>query len=225
VIRPLARLRDYLRDRKLAAAIVLLALAALVLQTLLWWVAPTPRVNEFVGPPRSGYTLTDFRMWSYDPQGRPAFSMRAPHLDRREGDDSLYITTPQFTLVSKKPGVPDWQGHSLYGWVNHTGTLLKLQGPVHMYRPAYADSPPATLDTSDVTAWPKENRMETAAPAQMTQGASRMTGIGMRAELTDNHLELLHDVHGTFVPHPRPASPRRDSAGPARAAAGAGAEG
>lgn len=222
---PLARLREYLRDRKLVAGIVVLALAATALQTVLWWVAPAPRVSDFVGPPRSGYTLLDFQMWSYDAQGRPSFSMRAPRLDRREGDDSLYITTPRFTLASKTAGVPDWQGDSLYGWVNHTGTLLKLQGPVHMRRPAYADAPAATLDTADVTAFPKENRMETAAPAQMTQGASRMNGVGMRADLSENHLELLHDVHGIFVPHPRSASPRRAGAGSARAAAGAGAQG
>jgi lipopolysaccharide export system protein LptC len=224
-VSPIARLRDYLRDRKLATGIVLLALAAGALQAVLWWVAPSPRTSDFVGPPRSGYTLTDFHMWSYDPQGRPSFSMRAPRLDRREGDESLYITSPRFVLASKNPGVPDWQGDSLYGWVNHTGTLLKLQGPVHMRRPAFGDTPEATLDTADVTAFPKENRMETEAPARITQGASRMNGVGMRAELDDNHLELLHDVHGTFVPHPRPAPPRRDRAGPARAATGAGAQG
>ena len=72
-----------------------------------------------------------------------------------------------------------------------------------MFRPAYGDTPAATLDTSDVTAWPKENRMETAAPAQMTQGATRMSGVGMRAELDDNQLELLNDSHGTFPPRKR----------------------
>ena len=206
--RALARLYRYLRDRKLAGAIVLLALAAALLQGLLWWIAPSSKVSDFVGPPRSGYTLTHFRMWSYDLQGRPNFSMTSPRLDRREGDDSLYITTPQFTLASKTPGTPDWDGHSLYGWVNHQGTLLKLQGPVHLHRPAYAGAHGTTtaetvIDTADVTAWPKENRMETAAPAQITQGDSRMNGIGMRANLNDNELELLDDSHGTFPPRKR----------------------
>ncbi len=58
------------------------------------------------------------------------------------------------------------------------------------------------LCTSDVTGWPKENRMETADPATMTQGASVMNGVGMRASLNDNHLELLHEVHGTILFQP-----------------------
>ena len=199
----IAALRLWFRDRKLASAIVLVALAAGFAQALLWWMGPAPKQNDFVGPPRSGYTLSNFRMWSYGPQGQLAFRMHAPQLERREGDESLYIDSPVFDLASKKPGVPDWHGQSLYGWVDKSGSLIKLQGPVTMHRPAYADSAATDLVTSDVTVWPKENRMVTAAPAQMTQGASRMDGVGMRANLNDNHLELLDNVHATFPPHKR----------------------
>lgn len=199
----IARLRRWLRDRKLASAIVLVALFAGLAQLLLWWMGPTPKPNDFVGPPRSGYTLTNFKLWSYNPEGQLAFQMQAPHLERREGDDSLYINSPTFQLAAKKPGVPDWQGQSLYGWVDKAGTLIKLQGPVTMHRAPYADNAAADLVTSEVTVWPKENRMQTAEPAQMTQGDSRMGGIGMRANLNDNHLELLDDSHGSFPPRKR----------------------
>ena len=199
----IARLRRWLRDRKLASTIVVVALAAGFAQLLLWWMGPAPKPNDFVGPPRSGYTLTNFKLWSYNPEGRLAFRMQAPQLERREGDESLYINSPVFDLSSKKPGVPDWHGQSLYGWVDKSGSLIKLQGPVTMHRPAWADTAATDLVSSDVTVWPKENRMETAAPAQMTQGASRMDGVGMRANLNDNHLELLDNVHATFPPRKR----------------------
>jgi lipopolysaccharide export system protein LptC len=194
------KLPGFLRDRGLPTAIVLVGLATGLVQLLYWWIAPAPKVNEFVGPPRSGYTLTNFKLYAYDVDGLPSFRMHAPHLERREGDESLYINTPKFELPSNDPGVPNWEGESLYGWVDKAGTLLKLQGPVYMHRPAYPDGPAADLHTTDVTAWPKENRMETAASAQMTQGDSRMNGVGMRANLNDNHLELLDESHGSFPP-------------------------
>ncbi|OOG42219.1 LPS export ABC transporter periplasmic protein LptC [Rhodanobacter sp. C06] len=196
-------MRRWLRDRKLASAIVVVALGVGLAQLLLWWMGPAPKPNDFVGPPRSGYTLTNFKLWSYNPEGQLAFRMQAPQLERREGDESLYINSPVFDLSSKKPGVPDWHGQSLYGWVDKSGSLIKLQGPVTMHRPAWADTPATDLVSSDVTVWPKENRMVTAAPAQMTQGASRMDGVGMRANLNDNHLELLDNVHATFPPRKR----------------------
>ena len=199
----IARLRRWLRDRKLASTIVLVGLAAGFVQLVTWWMGPAPRNTDFVGPPRSGYVLYDASVWSYNDAGQAAFRMQAPHLERREGDESLYIDAPSFQLAAKKPGVPDWQGHSLYGWVDKAGTLIKLQGPVTMHRPAWDDHPPADLVTADVTVWPHENRMATAKSAQMTQGESRMSGIGMRANLNDNHLELLDDVHATFAPRKR----------------------
>lgn len=218
-------LRLYLRDRRLPAAILAVALAAGASQLLLWWLGPPPKTHDFVGPPRSGYTLSNARVTEYDTEGLPSFHMQSPHVERREGDESLYFNSPTFQLPAKQPGTPDWQGQSLYGWVDKAGTLLKLQGPVYVHRPAFDGQPATEMHTADVTAWPKQNRMETAAPTQMTQGDSRMSGIGMRANLTDNHLELLHDVHGTFVPHPRTAPARRDRPGPARPAAGNGEAG
>lgn len=193
----------WLRDRRLATAIVIVGLLAGVTGLLRWWMAPEQAPSSFVGPPRSGYTLTDFQLSSYGRDGRPAFNVRAPSLVRREGDESLYITSPVFDLPSNETGVPDWRGESRYGWVDKGGDLLKLQGPVHMHREAFADSDAARLDTEDLTIWPKDNRMETAAPAHMAQGALTMSGIGMRANLNDKHLELLDDVHATFPPRKR----------------------
>jgi len=193
-------LRRYLRDRRLPAATIAIALAAGVAQLLLWWFGPAPKTSDFVGPPRSSYTLTHARMTEFNATGQPSFRLQAPHLERREGDDSLYLNSPTFQLPARQAGTPDWQGESLYGWVNKDGSLLKLQGPVTMHRPAFGSTPATEMHTSDVTAWPKENRLETAAPARIVQGASTISGVGMRANLTNKHLELLDDVHSTFMP-------------------------
>jgi lipopolysaccharide export system protein LptC len=218
-------LPGFLRDRGTPTLIVLLALGIIAAQGVYWWLAPSPKVSDFVGPPRSGYTLTNFQLWSYDEDGQPSFGMNAPRLDRREEDETLFITAPNYDLPSNQPGVPDWSGNSEHAKVNKDGSLLNLEGAVYMHRPAFADTPPADLHTSEVTAWPKENRMQTDAPAQLTQGDSRMNGIGMRANLNDNHLELLNDVHGTFVPRPRSRPVQPAAPGAARAATGAGKKG
>ncbi|EIM01892.1 MULTISPECIES: LPS export ABC transporter periplasmic protein LptC [Rhodanobacter] len=196
-------LRLWLRDRRLPAATIAIALAAGVAQLLLWWFGPAPKASDFVGPPRSSYTLTDARMTEFNAAGQPGFHLQSPHLERREGDDSLYLNAPTFQLPAHQAGVPDWQGQSLYGWVNKDGSQLKLQGPVEMHREAFDDTPATRIQTADVTAWPKQNRLETAAPAQMVQGGTRISGIGMRADLNDKHLELLDDVHATFPPRQR----------------------
>ena len=192
--------RAWLRDHPLLLATLALALAAGAAQWLLWWLGPAPKANEVIGPPRSGYTLHEARVSEFNAQGQPSFHLQTPHLERREGDESLYVDAPTFQMPSNQAGVPDWQGNSRYGWIDKRATLLKLQGPVYLHRAAYADTPRTEIRTADVTAWPNERRLATAAPAQMVQGGTRISGIGMRADLNDKHLELLDDVHATFPP-------------------------
>jgi lipopolysaccharide export system protein LptC len=195
--------RTWLRDRPWLLATVALALAAGAAQWLLWWLGPVPKANDIVGPPRSSYTLHDARVNEYDVTGQPSVAVQTPRLERREGDESLYLDAPTFQMPSNQSGVSDWQGQAQYGWINQGATLLKLQGQVYLHRAAYAATPLTTIRTADVTVWPHERRLATAAPAQMTQGGTRISGVGMLANLNDKHLELLDDVHATFPPRQR----------------------
>lgn len=190
-----------MRDRRTLVAIVVLALAVGVAQVLLWWLRPANRNDQFVGPPRSGYSLRDFTLDAYGEDGHLSFRLRSPYLQRREGDESLYLNAPSFLLPPQHgaAGLP-WTGHSEYGWVSANADLLKLQGKVVMQRPAFDGSPAASIHTSDVTAWPKQNRVATEAPAEIRQGTATMHSVGLRANLDTKYLELLHDFHGTFKP-------------------------
>jgi lipopolysaccharide export system protein LptC len=223
--------RQYLRDNRTTVVIVILAVLAPASWMLRSWVVGAPEVNDFVGPPISDYVLYDAKVWSYDPQGLLSFTMTAPRMDRRAGDEAMNINAPVFDIAAKKPGVPNWHGNAPFGWVNKSGTLMRLDGAVYMQRPAYVQaltktvSPMATLCTSNVTGWPKENRMQTADPATMTQGASVMNGIGMRANLNDNHLELLNDVHGLLYSSQNNATAKPVDCRSVAAATGAGQAG
>nr|WP_244962542.1 LPS export ABC transporter periplasmic protein LptC [Oleiagrimonas soli] len=187
--------------RRLIASMIALALAIGIVQILVWWLQPKRDNRMDAGPPRSGYTLHDFTLYGYGDNGKLSYRLQAPRLERREGDDSLYLNQPTFLLPPKngQPGEP-WTGNSDYGWVSAKGDELKLQGKVNMHRKAYAGAAAASIDTSDVTAWPKQNKVQTDAHVAMRQGTATMTGVGMRADLDTKHMELLNDFHGTFKP-------------------------
>lgn len=191
-------------ENRLIGTLALLGVAAGLVWLAVWWLRPPPHPGVVVGPPRSGYTIRDFTAWSYGDSGKLAFRLQAPYLQRREGDASLYLNAPRFLLPPQHgaPGEP-WRGTSQYGWVSEDGSVLKLQGQVDMHRAAQKDSPAAEVHTADVTAWTRQNRLATDAPARMVQGPSTMSGVGLRADLNTKHLELLHDFHGTFAPSPR----------------------
>lgn len=187
--------------QRLVTSLALLALAVALVQLAIWWLKPPPQPRALVGPPRSGYTLRDFTLYAYAPSGALSFRMRSPSLERREGDQSLYIDQPRFLLPPARDaaGAP-WHGTADYGWVNADQTMFKLMGKVDMERAAYGDVPSAAIQTSDVTAWPRDHRLATDQPAHLREGTSTMSGVGLRANFDSKHLELLHDFHGTFAP-------------------------
>ena len=77
---------------------------------------------------------------------------------------------------------------------------MKLEGHVEMERQPDANTSAARIVTSDLIAHPRDNTLETAAPAQITQPGSILRGTGMRGDLNSKTLELLSDVHNTFEP-------------------------
>lgn len=187
--------------RRLVTSLVALAAAIVLVQLAIWWFKPPPKPRTLVGPPRSGYTLSDFTLYAYAPDGSLSFRMQSPSLQRREGDQSLYIDRPRFLLppAHAAAGAP-WRGTAAYGWVSADQTVLKLMGKVDMQRAAYADVPSAEIHTFDVTAWPRKHELATAMRARLREGTSRMSSVGLRANFDSKHLELLHDFHGTFEP-------------------------
>ena len=189
-------------ERRYWLLVVVLASLAVATEGLLWVMRERPDAQTFAGPPRSDYTLTDFTLNALDAAGKRTFQVSGPRLARRSEDGSIFVTTPDYVLIDGN-GHP-WKGTSDAAWVNKDGSLMKLQGKVEMHREASDDVKPVEVATSDLTTWPRDKKMETAAPATITQPGSILHGIGMRGDLNTKVLELLSDVHSTLQPRRAP---------------------
>ena len=188
-----------MRDRRTLFWVIALAVAAGITQLLVWWFKPPPKPVAMVGPPRSSYTLDNFTMHAFDKNGSLGFSMTAPHLARREGNDSLYINAPKYTFNATDGSV--WYGTSQYAWVSSDSNLVKLIGKVDMHRPSKGKISEAEIHTADATVWTQDKRMASAAPSVIQEPGSILRGVGMKADFNTRTLELLSDVHATLAPH------------------------
>lgn len=178
------------------ATLLLLAAAVAITQFLLWWLAPAPEPRHAAGPPRSGYMLENFELAVMGEDGRIDLHLRAPSLQRRDGDGSLFIDQPQFELLSQASS--PWQGTSEFAWIAADGNEMRLRGNVELHRPADARTESADIRTAELAVWPGERRVATEAPTSITEPGRILHGTGMRADLDQHTLELLADVQGTF---------------------------
>ncbi|HXR63916.1 MAG TPA: LPS export ABC transporter periplasmic protein LptC [Rudaea sp.] len=195
-------------DRSTYITIALLALIALATQALVWVFVPRESENSFVGPPRSDYTLGNFTLDALDEQGHHSFTMVAPRLVRKEDDGSIFVTAPNYEIVDNGGNL--WKGKSETAWVNHDGSIMKLEGDVDMHRIETEKVTPVQLLTRDltVTSDPKtkdpqqqrERRMETAEPATIIDPQTVAHGIGMKTDMTLKTIEFLSAFHSTTQP-------------------------
>lgn len=187
-----------MKDRRTLVWLVALAIAAAATQLLVWWLKPPPKPVAMIGPPRASYELDNFTMRAFGQDGKLSFTMSAPHLARREGNDSLYINAPRYLLSSKNGA--DWHGTSQYAWISADNNIVKLIGKVDMLRPPVGKISEAEIHTADATIWTQDKRMATAAPSVIQEPGSILRGTGMKADFDTRTLELLADVHATLTP-------------------------
>ncbi len=187
-------------SKRMLSIIVILAAVAGASQFLVWWLKPDAVPASFAGPPRSSYTLHDFSLTVLGINGRPSLILKAPQLDRRNSDASLFIDQPRFVLPQSQG--PAWKGTAQYGWVNAAGTEIRLNGKVRMHQAATKRGSETRIDTANVTAWPQQHLMRSAAATVIRQPGVTLRGIGFVANSATHTMELLAHVHGLYQTSP-----------------------
>lgn len=184
-----------------AILIVILALGALIGGWAAWLLRLPEPQSEFVGPPRSDYTLDDYKLVVLNDLGTESFITVGPYLARDPNTETLSLNKPDFSFPGKK-GEPDWTAHAELGWVARKGVEVRLSHSVTMLGPATATSGATHIATDHLTVLPKPQTGQTDAAVTMTRDNSIMTGIGMKADMKAKTLELLSNVRLHDVPAP-----------------------
>lgn len=181
--------------------VLLLALLAGGSQWLLWYLRLPAERPGFVGPPRSDYLLEDFDLKVLNERGITSFTVRAPRLNRHPTDGTLSMDTPDMVMTDAHGR--RWHARSERGQVSPKADVVELAGDVVLERAGAGAEPDLVLRTSDLTAWPEQDRMATESAVTIEQPGSILRGRGLRADLNEDKFELLADAHAQFLPRPR----------------------
>lgn len=205
-------------DRRTWIVIVVLALVSFAAWMEVWLIRARNGNNDFVGPPRSDYTMNNFTLDALDKEGAYAFSVKGPRMARRGDDLSIYVTLPDYEIIDNSGNT--WRGTSESAWVDKDGDIMKLEGAVVMHRVPTETLPRIDLLTSDMTittdpklkdaqgrpladAPHRDKRMETAALTTIFEENTVSHSIGMKADMDLKTMEQLSDVHMITLPGKR----------------------
>lgn len=171
---------------------------------LSWWLAEreTPHRDQEAmheGPREVDYYLRDLQATTMTPAGLPARTLAAAELRHYPDDDTTELLEPRLTVHQRKG--PPWQVTAETGWVSADGSLVLLDGPVHIERAAGPSNRPLQIDTRDLRIQPQQDYAETDERVRVRSLKDRIDATGMQAWLRrPARIKLLANVKGYYAP-------------------------
>lgn len=138
------------------------------------------------------YFLGDMVRRVHDTDGRLRSVLRTERLEHFADDDSSTLVRPRMELYNDSEW--SWFAQSESGWVSAGAKTVLLHGPVEIRRVNAAGEVRVEVFTSELRVQPDDQFAETDRPATIRMPRGFATGIGMRANLADNRLQLLEQV-------------------------------
>ena len=160
------------------------------------WRQGAPETGPVVGG-RADYVLRDFELVSLDREGREAFTLRAPSLERDPAVRTLDIATPVFVIPSREGGnSTPWEVRSRTGWVNAEGTEIRLRGDV-VATSTDAQGRPLRMDTQRLNVFPDAKRATSDVQVKLKQPGFILNGHSLEAKL-DTKRVYLKDIKARY---------------------------
>jgi lipopolysaccharide export system protein LptC len=143
------------------------------------------------------FIVERFTATSLDKTGRPEFGLAAIRMTHYPDDESTELEEPR--LVQFREEGPPVRISAERGTVTKDGEEVRLYGNVRVVREATKGRPELQMETTYLQVFPKQDIARTPEAVVITEGASRLTGVGMDYNTKTRQLELKARVNGTFV--------------------------
>ncbi|MQY52635.1 LPS export ABC transporter periplasmic protein LptC [Rhodocyclus tenuis] len=165
---------------------VLLALAALS-----WWLRGAVELPEekHDGKTRHDpdYIVSQSELRKFDNNGRLQYTLTSDEIRHFPDDDTTDLKKP--LLVHVAPGRPTTRMSSDRAHLSQDGERVDLYDNVRVERAASGKRDTMVATMPQLTVLPDDEKAFTASPVRITEGASWLTGVGMRIDsVTENYV-------------------------------------
>ncbi len=136
--------------------------------------------------------MEDFTRTDMDENGLIKRRLSGEYMRHFADDDSSELLLPRLEIYNG--GSKPWYVTAEKGWVSADSELIQLYGEVHIWNNDAKGGRKVEVITEELRAWPQAEYAETDKAASIITPASITHGIGLRAYLGRERLELLNEV-------------------------------
>ncbi len=143
---------------------------------------------------RADYFMEGFTIHAADESGAWRYRLTADDLYHYPEREVWELTRPEVEMFAATGA--NWYGTAPRGSAWDEAERVLLHEDVHFWRPESPVNRPLQLDTSELWLYPEEDVAETEEHAILRQDASHTEGVGAKAWLKRQQIELKSEVKG-----------------------------
>ena len=145
--------------------------------------------------------MWNFKRTDMDLDGLPKAKLEADLMKHYPIDDSVDLEQPAMEIYNEE-GVMPWKITADRGWLSGDGEKLLLYGDVYIWRDQAGAAAEAAkeieLITTDLKILIDEEYAETDNFVMILTPSSKVTAVGLQANLQKRQLKLLNQVRGRY---------------------------
>ncbi len=144
------------------------------------------------------YFLKNFTATTMDKKGKPAYQIKAQHLEHYPDDDSMKLQHPLFSFY--KNNIKTWTAQANEALIINNNEKIYLTGQVTLKKVSPdKNSTPMILTAGQLTIEPEKNLAYTKTKINLQKGDNTIQAIGMRADMSKNRIEFLSKTRSHYV--------------------------
>lgn len=142
------------------------------------------------------FIAEDFGVTKLSASGKPEYSLSAARMLHYPDDDTTDIVAPR--LVQRRDNAAPIVISADHGRVSSNGDEASFYGNVVVVREAGGGRSELRVQTEYLQILPERDLARTDRPVLITEGRSRLSGVGMEINNQTRQFALLSRVRGTF---------------------------
>jgi lipopolysaccharide export system protein LptC len=138
-------------------------------------------------------------MHAFNEDGKTAFSLKSPLLERDPDGKSLTIQKPVFVFPGEETS-QNWGAVADSAWVSDRAREIRLQQNVLISGPVSPKGLKTEFSAAELSVFPKENRLRSTGLVTVSHGRSILSGVGLEADMKQRRVQLLSKVTARYAP-------------------------
>jgi len=144
------------------------------------------------------HRFTSLEIEQFDKAGNRLHALKTPYAHHIPGEQNLWLKTPRIWVTEVDQ--PVWTIQSQEAIISDDGQEVVFRNQVEVQHGAFKNTPAGILKSEMISYSPKTHLASTPLKITWEQEDNTIQAIGMKANVAEHHVDLLHDARATYRP-------------------------